>query len=103
MAWSVYCTTHNYVPRGDFNSMLWHRAQWLGGRASDYRLREPGFESCAVVLKHWASVFTLHFSSSLSCTYEYLAIDGIGYVYEHRALIVAYGWMLPREVETVSD
>ena len=25
--------------------------KWLRGRASDYRLREPGFESCAAVLK----------------------------------------------------
>ena len=27
------------------------RAQWLRGRVSDSRLREPRFESCAVVLK----------------------------------------------------
>ena len=27
------------------------RAQWLRGIASDSRLREPGFESCAAVLK----------------------------------------------------
>ena len=32
------------------------------GRASDSRLREPGFESCAAVLKHWASFFTLNCS-----------------------------------------
>ena len=31
------------------------RAPWLRGRASDSRLREPGFESCAAVLKPWAS------------------------------------------------
>ena len=30
---------------------LIHRAQWLRGRALDSRLREPGFKSCAVVLK----------------------------------------------------
>ena len=46
------------------------------------RLREPGFESCAAVLKPWASFFTLHCSSSLSCINEYLAIDSGGYVYE---------------------
>ena len=46
------------------------RAQWLRGRAPDSRLREPGFESCAVVLKPWASFFTLHCSSSLSCINE---------------------------------
>ena len=40
------------------------RAQWLMGRASDSRLRKPGFESCAAVLKHWASFFTLHCSGS---------------------------------------
>ena len=58
------------------------RAQWLRGRASDSRLREPGFESCAAVLKHWASFFTLHCSSSLSCINDYLAIDSGEYVYE---------------------
>ena len=40
--------------------------QWLTGRASDSRLREPGFESLAAVFKPWASFFTLHCSSSLS-------------------------------------
>ena len=57
--------------------------------ASDSRLREPGFESCAAVLKPWASVFTLHCSSSLSCINEYLAIDSGGYVYEEPSRIMA--------------
>ena len=48
---------------------------WLRGRASNSQLREPGFESCAAVLKPWARFFTLHCSSSLSCINEYLAID----------------------------
>ena len=34
-----------------------HRAQWLRGRVSDARPREPGFNSCAAVLKPWASFF----------------------------------------------
>ena len=51
------------------------RAQWLRGRASHSQLREPGFESCAAVLKPWASIFTLHCSSSLSYINEYLVID----------------------------
>jgi len=59
-----------------------HRVQWLRGRALDSRLREPGFESCAAVLKPWASFFTLHCSSSLSCLNEYLAIDNGGFMYE---------------------
>ena len=59
-----------------------NRPQWLRVRISDSRLREPGFESCAAVLKPWASVFTLHCSSSLSYINEYLAIDSGGYVYE---------------------
>ena len=60
------------------------------GRASDSRLREPGFEFCAAVLKPWASF--------------YLAIDNGGYVYEQTScIIVAYGWMLPREAEMVSE
>ena len=63
------------------------RAQWLRGRASDSRLRGPGFESCAAVLKPWAIFFTLHCSSSLSCIYEYLAIASGGYVYEQPSRI----------------
>ena len=43
-----------------------HRAEWLGSRASDSRLRRPGFESCVAVLKSWARIFTQHCSSSLS-------------------------------------
>ena len=35
------------------------RAQWLRGRALDSRLQELRFESCAVVLKPWAS-FSLY-------------------------------------------
>ena len=66
--------------------------QWLRGRASDSRLREPRFESCAAVLKPWASFFTLHCSSSLSCIYEYLAIDSGGYVYEHPSRINCSIW-----------
>ena len=33
------------------------RSQWLRSRASDSRLRKPGFESCAAVLKPWAILF----------------------------------------------
>ena len=69
--------------------MLHCIAQWLKGRASDSQLRESGFESCAAMLKPWASF-------SLSCIREYLAIDTGGYVYE-QPLIAAYGWMLPRD------
>ena len=76
------------------------RAQWLRGRASDSRLKGPGFESCAAVLKPWASFFTLD-CSKFTLLYEYLAIDSGGYVYEQSSRIVAYGWMLPREVKTV--
>ena len=84
-------------------------AQWLRGTASDSRLREPGFESCAAVLKPWASFFTLHCPSSLRCLNEYLTIDSGGYVIcdmctnSLRALNVVYGWMLPREAEMVSE
>ena len=52
------------------------------GRASDSRQGEHGFESCAAVLKPWASFFTLHCSSSVSCINEYLTIDSGDYVYE---------------------
>ena len=57
------------------------------------RLREPGFESCAAVLKPWARFFTLHCSSSLSCINEYLAIDSGGYVYEQPSRINCSIWL----------
>ena len=76
-------------------------------RVSDSRLRAPGFEFCTAVyiilMTSYAPisskiklsgqvVFTLHCSSSLSCTNECLAIDGGGYVYINnlRALIAAW-------------
>ena len=34
-----------------------YRVQWLRGRASDSRLREPGFESYAAVLKTLGKFF----------------------------------------------
>ena len=66
-------------------------AQWLRGRASDSRLREPGFESCAAVITPLASVFTRHCSSSLSCINEYLVIDK--YVYEQSSGINFSIWL----------
>ena len=80
------------------------RAQWIRGRASDSRLRGPGFESCAAVLKPWASCFH---STLFQFTQLYTRVPGYRqwwiYTSRHRALIAACGWMLPREVETVSD
>ena len=69
------------------------RAQWPRGRALDSRLREPGFESCAAVLKPWANFFTLHCSSSLSCINEHLAIDSGGYVYKQLSRINCSIWL----------
>ena len=70
-----------------------HRMQWLRGRVLDSRLREPGFESCATMLKPWASLFTLHCSSSLSCIHEYLDIDIGGYMYEQPSRINCNIWL----------
>ena len=70
-----------------------YKSPWLRGRASDSRLRGPGFESCASVLKPWASFFTLHCSSSLSCINENLAIDTGGYVYEQPSCINCIIWL----------
>ena len=66
--------------------LIYCRALWLRGRASDSRLREPGFESCAAVLKPWASFFTLYYSS-VNCIHEYLVIDSGGYVNEQPSRI----------------
>ena len=68
-------------------------AKWLRGRTSNSWLREPGFESCAAVLKTWASFFILHCSSSLSCINEYLTIDSDGYVYEQPSRINCSIWV----------
>ena len=70
-----------------------HRAQRLMGRTSDSRLREPEFESCAAMLNPWASLFTLHCSSSLSCIHEYLAMYSGGYVYEQPSRINCSIWL----------
>ena len=66
-------------------------AQWLRGRASNFRLRKPVFESCAVVLKPWARFFTLYCSSSLGCINE--AIDSGGYVYGQPSRINCSIWL----------
>ena len=62
-------------PKSGVDGVALSGVQWLRGRASDSRLQEPGFESCAAVLKPWASFFTRHCSSSLSCINEYLTMD----------------------------
>ena len=54
-------------------SMIHCRAQWLRGRASDSRLREPGFESCAAGLKPWARFF---YSTLLQFTQLYKWVPG---------------------------
>ena len=69
------------------------RAQWLRARVSDSRLRKPGFESCAAVLKHWARFLTRHCHSSLSCINVCLAIDSGGYVYEQPSRINCSIWL----------
>ena len=79
----MYCDYTNHTSR----------AQWLRGRASDSRLRIPGYESCAAVLKPWASFFTLHCSGSLSCINENLAIDSGEYVYEQLSRITCSIWL----------
>ena len=67
-----------------------YRAQWLRSRASHPRLREPGFESCAAGLNLEQVLFSLHWSSSLSCKKKYRAINSGGYfVSSLRAILVA--------------
>ena len=91
---SRMCSTESTVKH--FNSLkdciLYYRAQWLEGRASDFPPREPGFKSCAAFLKPCANV-TLHCSSSLSCINEYMAIDSGGYLYEQPLHINCSIWL----------
>ena len=70
-----------------FHELWLSRVLWLRGRASDSRLREPGFKPCVTMLKPWASFFTLHCYSSLSCINKYLAIDSGGDVYKQPSCI----------------
>ena len=57
-------------------------AQWLMGRASDSRRREPMIDP-VLQCEHLGQVhFTTHCSSSLSCINEYLAKDSGGYLTE---------------------
>ena len=52
--------SHLYFLLQERKHSSWYcRVQWLMGRASDSRLREPGFESCAAVLKPWPN-FSLY-------------------------------------------
>ena len=44
-------TNEEVVYRAGMDYLHIRRAQWPRGRASVSRLREPGFESCAAVLK----------------------------------------------------
>ena len=59
-------------------------------RASDSRLWDPGFESFAVALTVF---FTLYCSISLSCINEYLVIDSGVYVYEQPSRINYSIWL----------
>ena len=70
-----------------------HRAQWLRGRASDSRLRGSRFKSGAAVLKPWASVSTLHCSSSIRCMNEYLVIDIGAYLFTNSLRALIAGWL----------
>ena len=78
-------------------SAIWRRfciAQWLRGRASDSRLRDPGFVFCAAVLKPWAGfLLYIYFTSSLSCINEYMALGSGGYVYEQPSCINYSIWL----------
>ena len=69
------------------------RVQQLSARASDSRLREPGFESCAAVLKCCARLCTLICTSSVSCINEFLTIESGGYMYEQPSHINYSIWL----------
>ena len=62
---------------------------WVEVRTLDYE--NPG--SNRELLKHWASFFTLHCSTSFSCLNEYLAIYSGGYVYEQPSRIYYSIWL----------
>ena len=80
--------------------MSFSRAQWLRVQLRTLDYENPGSNpGCGV--KPWAGFFTLHYSSSPSCINEYHTVVDMC-TSSLRSLIVAYGWMLPREAEMVS-
>ena len=44
-------------------------ARWLSARGPDSQTREPGLEHCAAVLTLCESVFSLRYSSLLTCMF----------------------------------
>ena len=71
----------------------WYVQQYVERNGSGVELRTLDYESCAAVLIPWASVFTIHCSSSLSYINEYLAIDSGGYVYKPSSCINYSIWL----------
>ena len=70
-----------------------YRAQWLRGRLSDSRLREPGFESW-LRRENLGQVFSLYIAPVHSAELnEYLTIDSGGYVYEQPSRINCSIWL----------
>ena len=63
-------------------------------RVSNSQLREPGFKSYAAASNLGQVI--LHFSSSLSCMNEYLAIDSGGYLCSN-ALITCMARCFPEK------
>ena len=87
---ALFYSTLQEKPR---QSKLYCRAQWFRGRASDSRLREPGFESW---LRRYnlGQVFSLYIAPVHSAELnEYLAIDSGGYVYEQPSRINCSIWL----------
>ena len=100
--WIQANTAHDLHMRADHNHadtsaqvimyIVEHNGSGVQLRTLDYK--KPGSNpACAAVLKSWASFFTLHYSSSLSCINEYLAIDSGGYVYEQPSRINYSIWL----------
>ena len=71
----------------------------------DSRLSEIRAQILCCCVRLWASLFTLHCSSSLTCTNEYLAIDSGGHLHTTDLHILKVAWLdaIPREVEMVFD
>ena len=74
-------------------------AQWNGFRLSTKRTRVPVLWCC---VKPSTCFFTRHWSSSLSCMNEYLAVDSGGYLYKQpsRITYIIAGCFSEKLIET---
>ena len=87
------CICTNYEITSVILSSQWHGYLTWFETVLTVKLRFPQVRILCCGVKILGNFFTLHFSSSLSCINEYLAIDSGGYVYEQPSRINCSIWL----------